>query len=211
MGFFGGKKSGGAEQTAEGRIARHSSGWSQMGKYLKARESLRILDFGPTSAGNINYVTELGHSIYMANLIDEATRETLQAELADETRSEAAISRFLLENLDFSGRQFDVVLLWDTADYLPESLLQPVIHRLAQVLVQDGQLLAFFHAKTTSDETVFSRYHLTHSEAIDIQKIGGHALLHTYNNRQVENLFSDFGGYKFFLAKDTMREVIVTR
>ena len=30
------------------------------------------------------------------------------------------------ENLDFAGRNFDVVTLWDTADYLPEAIVEPV-------------------------------------------------------------------------------------
>ena len=46
---------------------RHSSGWKEMLKNLQRRESLRILDIGPTSSGNINFVTGMGHSIYMSN------------------------------------------------------------------------------------------------------------------------------------------------
>ena len=50
------------------------NGKKQLQKHLKSRESLRVLDIGPTSSTNINYVTSLGHSIYMANLVEEAAK-----------------------------------------------------------------------------------------------------------------------------------------
>ena len=74
-----------------------------------------------------------------------------------------------------------------------------------------GQLLAFFHTKMIGDETVFSRYHLTEGDQVEMQRLGVHPILQTYTNRQVETVFQRFAGYKFFLAKDALREVIVTR
>jgi len=32
-----------------------------------------------------------------------------------------------------------------------------------------------------------------------------------YSNRKIENMLSEFSSYRFFLAKDSLREVIVTR
>ena len=74
-----------------------------------------------------------------------------------------------------------------------------------------GQLLAFFHSKTAGDETIFSRYHLTGTDQLQMQRTAGHPILRTYTNRQIEGLFKNFASYKFFLAKDTLREVIVVR
>ena len=221
MGLFGGKSGDSSQRQDSARLQRHSSGWAQMHKYLKAHESQRILDVGPTSAGNINFVTHLGHSIYMANLVDEAAKpEWVVAPAAEGERSDAEplegyeggydIGGFLRQNLEFSGRHFDVVALWDTIDYLPVPFVQAVVNRLYEVMVPGGQLLAFFHSKTTS-EAVFSRYHLTESDSVDLQRVGGHSILHSYSNRQVEQLFHRFAAHKFFLAKDALREVIVTR
>jgi hypothetical protein len=36
-------------------------------------------------------------------------------------------------------------------------------------------------------------------------------MLHSYSNRQVEQLFQRYAAHRFFLAKDALREVIVTR
>ena len=104
-----------------------------------------------------------------------------------------------------------MVAFWDTADYLPGVLLQPVIDRIHDVMEPGGLLLAFFHTKSTGDETIFSRYHFTQGDQVEMQRVGVHPVLQTYTNRQVETVFRRFTGYKFFLAKDALREVIVTR
>jgi hypothetical protein len=36
-------------------------------------------------------------------------------------------------------------------------------------------------------------------------------LQRVFNNRNIENLFRDFGSIKFFLARDNVREVLVVR
>src|ERR1700676_4698426 len=70
----GGDSTSSSRGNNSGRVPRHSSGWKEMLKHLRERESLRILDIGPTSSTNINFITTLGHSIYMANLVEEATK-----------------------------------------------------------------------------------------------------------------------------------------
>ena len=219
MGFFG-NKSGSAESGANAaRVSRHSSGWLQMSKHLREQESYRVLDFGPTSAGNINLITNLGHSIYMANIVDDAARPEYLLPAIDREPPQYDTQRFLAENLEFQGRIFDIILLWDTLDYIPKELLQPVVDRLYEVMAPHGQLLALFHssatpgttAKPTAEDTTFSRYHLTDAANLELQRIGGRPLRGTYTNRQVEAFFHLYSGYKFFLAKDALREVIVTR
>jgi len=219
MGLFGGKSSGSDGGYSTVRVARHSSGWAQMTKFLRSQESLRILDFGPTSAGNINFVTGLGHSIYMANLAEDSARPDYTLPGVNGEPPTFDTDRFMTENLDFQGRIFNVVLLWDTLDYLPQPLIQRVADRLHQVMAPGGQLLALFHsstpagvtAKPSADDTTFSRYHLTETDQLEIQRVGGQLIRHTQTNRQVEAIFHKYSGYKFFLAKDSLREVIVTR
>ncbi len=173
-----------------------------------------MLDIGPTSAGNINFITNLGHSIYMANLVEDAGRpDYLIPPVEGEVPGKPTynIDRYLNENLDFAGRVFNVITLWDTADYLPESLLQPVIDRIYDVMEPGARLLAFFHTKLVADDTAFSRYHFTATDQLEMQRVAGYPIRHVYTNRQVEYLFKRFASYKFFLAKDTLREVIVVR
>ncbi len=207
--FFGNNDK--ANSTDGGRIPRHSSGWAQLLKHLRDHESLRILDIGPTSSNNINYITNLGHSVYMANLAEEAARPEwmLPGENGEAARYD--VDGFIATNLGFSGRVFDVIILWDATDYLPEALLAPVMARLYEVLQPGGQMLAFFHSKNTGPEIAFRRYHLTDTDVVQMQLYGSYPLLHTFNNRQIEKLLENFSGTKFFLAKDNLREVVVTR
>ncbi len=194
------------------RSSRNSSGWGQVGKFMNTRESLRVLDIGPTSPTNIAYVTGLGHSIYMANLVAEAAKPEWRLPPTEEGELEQYdVDRFISTNLAFTGREFDVVLFWDIADYLPQPLVGPILNHIQQVMVRDGQLLAFFHTKEGRKDTAFCRYHLTTSGAIDMQRAGDYPLLQIYNNRQVERLFASFSSYRFFLAKDNLQEVIVSR
>ncbi len=191
------------------KVPRHSSGWKDMLKHLQSQEALRVLDIGPTSSTNINYITNLGHSIYMANLVEEAAKPEWTVSGSD---GEATfdVDRFLAANLNFSGRNFDVVLLWDTADYLPEPLVVPIFSRIHQVMEPGGLMLCLFHA-TTDPTTTFCRYHLTDTDVIEMQRAGNYPLHQIYSNRKIENLLRDFSSYRFFLAKDSLREVIVTR
>lgn len=199
------------------RVPRHSSGWKELLKHLRGQETLRILDIGPTSSSNINYITGLGHSIYMANLVEEAAKPEWILPGEPGEPPSFAVNNFLKANLNFSGRVFDVVMFWDTADYLPEELLIPIFSRLHQVMQPGGVLLAFFHSKpssssqSTGGSTAFSRYHLTDTDVVEMQRAGDYPIINTYNNRQIENMLSDYSGFRFFLAKDNLREVIVTR
>lgn len=199
-----------AKGTGGARVARHSSGWKELLKHLGAQESLRVLDIGPTSSTNINYITSLGHSIYMANLVEEAAKPEWVVSATDDAPAGFDIEGFLTSNLNFSGRTFDVVILWDTADYLPESLLAPVFARIHEVLQPGGLMLAFFHTSPDA-EASFHRYHLTDTDVIEMQRAGNYPLLNVYSNRKIENMLTQFSNFRFFLAKDNLREVIVTR
>ncbi|MBN9614199.1 MAG: type 11 methyltransferase [Acidobacteriales bacterium 59-55] len=208
--LFGSDNTGNPKGSGGDRTPRHSSGWKELLKHLSTQESLRVLDIGPTSSTNINYITSLGHSIYMANLVEEAAKPEWTIPGKDGAPPTFDVDGFLAVNLNFSGRIFDVVILWDTVDYLPESLLAPVFSRIHQVLQPGGLMLAFFHA-TADRETSFNRYHLTDTDVIEMQRAGSYPLLNVFSNRKIENMLTEFSNYRFFLAKDSLREVIITR
>jgi hypothetical protein len=214
--FFGGKDKVGGAVVDNERVSRYSSGWGQLLQRLHGEESLRVLDIGPTSSTNINFITSLGHSIYLANLVEDAVKHdwTLPQENIEAVRHD--VDRFLAAHLNFSGRGFDVVLFWDTADYLPQELLSPVLERIHAVMVPDAQMLAMFHpvaggSASGAAKADFHRYHLTDRTMVDVQRAGEYPQLATYTNRQIERLLASFKGFHFYLAKDNMREVVVTR
>lgn len=213
MSLFGKGKQGGGSGTHAAGTLRPSRGWAQTLEFLKSREGLRVLDFGATSPANINYLTQLGQSVYMANVVEDAARPEWQKPPADnpQGKPEFDAEGFAKANFDFSGKEFDAVLLWDTADYLPPAAVPLLFSKLHSVLHADGRLLAFFHGKTTGPETTFSRYHVTANPELMLQTIGGFQVQQAYQTRQIENFLKGYTDVRFLLGKDNVREVIAVR
>lgn len=209
------KEEGGRERptTLTGpRIPRHSSGWAALLKHLRDEQGLRVLDIGPTSPQNINFLTGMGHSVYMADVVHEALKGNWNlppAEEGGEPRFDT--EAFFRQNLNFEGRDFDVVLLWATLDYLPEGLTAALVAHLKDATVRGGKVLAIFHSKAQGPYTAYCRYHLTSEAEIEMQEAEPFPVRRVYTNRQIEQLFSGWSGYRFFLAKDNLYEVIITR
>jgi 2-polyprenyl-3-methyl-5-hydroxy-6-metoxy-1,4-benzoquinol methylase len=186
------------------RVPRHSSAWKDLLKYLKAEQGLRILDIGPTSPTNINFLTTLGHGVYMADVVNEALHGNWISAPDENGVTRFDVEGFLDSNLDFAGREFDVLLLWTTLDYVPQELVGPLIKRLRSSMRPGGRVLTFFHTKNTGPDTSFC-------DTIETQETTGYAVQHVYTNRTIEKLFENYANTKFYLAKDNLYEVIITR
>ena len=104
-----------------------------------------------------------------------------------------------------------MILLWDTANYLPAELVIPFFRRMRDVLQPGGKLLAFFHAKKTGPETVFSRYQLTPADELTLLRVGPFLVEELYQTRQIDQFFDGFHDVRFFLGKDNIREAYATR
>ncbi len=194
------------------RIPRHSSGWAALLKHLREEQGLRVLDIGPTSPQNINFLTNMGQSVYMADLVHEALHGDWELPPAEEGGEPGFnAEKFFQSNLNFQGREFDVVLLWATLDYIPSGLIVPLVARLKEATRPAGKVLAIFHSKPTGPYTTYCRYHLTADAEIEMQESEPFPVQRVYTNRRIEQLFEGWGGYRFFLAKDNLYEVIITR
>ncbi len=93
------------------------------------------------------------------------------------------------QNLNFQGRQFDVVLLWATLDYIPDGLVAPLVAHLKDATLRDGKVLAIFHSKQTGPYTAYCRYHLTPDSEIEMQESAPYLVRRVYTNRKIEQLF----------------------
>ena len=193
------------------RMPRHSSAWKDMLKYLKSEQGLRILDIGPTSPTNINFLTTLGHGVYMADVVNEALRGNWMSVPDESGTARFDVEGFLDNNLDFAGREFDVILLWTTLDYIPNDLVGPLIKRLRSCMRPGGRVLTFFHTRNNGRDSNFCRYHVTDTDSIEVQESTTYNVQQLYTNRTIEKLFESYANTKFFLAKDNLYEVIITR
>src|SRR5262249_6637408 len=158
-------------------------------------------DIGSTSAANIRYLTGRGHKIYSEDLLDASTDPSLATQ--DEQGMPTLDSKkFLSDNLVFPAAQFDIVLCWNLADYMDESLVKPVVGRLWSVLKPGGMLLAFFHTREAGPDAPCYRYHIVGRDSLEMQHIkarrdlrkgpfgsAGFRLQRVFNNRHIETLF----------------------
>jgi SAM-dependent methyltransferase len=203
------------------RIARRSSGFAEFARVLGTNGAC-VLDLGPTSAANITHFTNLGGRYYNEDVLLAGAAPEYVRTTDDGTRS-IDVEHFMAENLLYEEGIFDGVLLWDMPDYLPESLVKPLVERLCKSMRPGGTLLGFFHTKDAGPEAPYFRYHVSpNPESVVLQPVWKvqegrglkqplFRLQRVFANRHIENLFKDFASLKFFLARDNVREVLAKR
>jgi hypothetical protein len=192
-------------------VLRHSGGWIVLRNRLNAKTTLQVIDIGFISPANVHYLTDLGHSVFVADLVHDACTGKWQTGIGEDGKPIWNVEGFLEQSLNFSGRKFDVVLLWATLDYLPEAFVAPVVARLFEATNPDGMVLAFFHTQTKGVESEYCRFHVTSSDDVEIQFAQKFPIQRAFSNRSIERLFAAWSGFRQFLAKDGVSEVIITR
>lgn len=193
------------------KVPRHSGGWAALRQRLESEPELRIIDVGYTSPANINYLTSLGHSVFLSDLVHDACSQNWVMGTDGEGNLSWNIEGFLNQSLNFSGRTFDLVLLWTALDYLPEAFVAPVVNHLYEAMNPGGQVLAFFHTRTAGEEAVHCRFHITQGNEVEVQLAEPFPIQRAFTNRSIERLFAAWSNHRQFLAKDSVSEVIITR
>jgi SAM-dependent methyltransferase len=223
--FKGGNRDQSASATAADseRVPRKSTGLNELVRTLARLDGQSVLDLGPTSPANLSFFTDQGQRTYTEDVL-LASRNAEYQKAGENGSSDIDVDRFLAENLTFPNETFDAVLLWDMPDYLHESLVKPVVQRIHAVTKPGALLLAFFHTKDAGVEAPYQRYHIAATDTLELQRIVAPAssrngsgrqahfrLQRVFNNRHIENLFSDYRSLKFFLGRDNVREVLIVR
>ena len=193
------------------RIPRHSGGWVALRKRLQSEPGLRIIDSGATSPTNINYLTNLGHSVFLCDLVTEACTGSWQRGTDENDKPIFDTEGYLKQSLDFAGKMYDIVLLWTSLDYLPEPFVPAVVAHLYQSLNPGGQVLAFFHTRKQPEESAFCRFHITEGDTVEMQTAQPFPIQRVFTNRSIQDLFNQWSGFRQFLAKDSISEVLITR
>ncbi|HXG34087.1 MAG TPA: class I SAM-dependent methyltransferase [Bryobacteraceae bacterium] len=188
---------------------RQSHGLAEFLSHLRDCEGLAVLDLGGVSQANVTAITTLGHRIHT-----EDVRRTLDrlfpAPPAEEVEA-ATVQRFLSDHFDFPEQSFDGVLVWDLLEFLPSPILERTIEALHDVLKPGGHLLAFFHAEARPGALPVYSFRITGPSSLSLELRGHRQPARLFNNRGIEQLFGRFRSVKFFLARDHLREVVVTR
>ncbi|MGH9894548.1 MAG: methyltransferase domain-containing protein [bacterium] len=167
-----------------------------------------ILDLGSASQSNLSFITSRGYKLYAEDLVRVALRASAPPNGKQPVSEE---ERFFRENLSYSEGQFTGILCWDLLDFLPEPLVQPFVKSLHYFLKPGGNLLAFFHTGAPGQEVPLCQYRIRAEDALEVTGRTSGKLRRHFNNRAIENLFRQFSSLKFYLSRDSLREVIIVR
>ena len=188
--------------------ARHSSGLRHFFHSFPEGNHLEVLDLGGLNETNVNFLSALNCKIHAVDLLKVFD----QASAGFNGRFEPEDAQaFIEEYLGFPPAHFDAVLVWDTLEHLDAAVIELAVSRLGQVLKPGGSLLAFFHSQAGGETVARRRYEISDRETLVMRPVGSRRLPGTFNNRSLERLFGGFESVKFFLSRDSLREVIVVR
>lgn len=208
--LFGGSRHSADDLSAQQKVSRRSTGFNEFIRAISREQGLAVLDLGATSPANITFMTGLGHRFQQEDVLRLANDKTLLVPNGDGAMT-LDVDRYLDENLRFGREEFDAVMFWDLADFLPEPLVKPLIERIHAAMRPGGILLAFFHTKDAGPDAPFYRYNIATKDTLELHRVRGVRLQRVFNNRHVESLFHDYSSIKFFLGRDNIREVLVAR
>ncbi len=189
---------------------RHSNGLDQFFSSVRGQEGLNILDFAGASQANVSFITNLGH-----RLSSEDYLRSLEITFGDEHFYEnqddpEQAEKFLNDNLNFPEGHFDGALVWDALQFLSPPLLQATVERLHLILRPGSSLLAFFHADEKAVQVPLYNYRISDEKTRLLTPRGSRKRAQYFNNRGLEKLFQG-QTVKFFLTRDSLREIIVRR
>jgi len=189
---------------------RQSRGLDQFFSSFRDQTGLSILDLGGACQENINFITSLGHKFYSEDFL-RIFQETFGEEIADQSNP-GRIDYFLRLSLEYPDEQFDGVLAWDALEYMEPALLLATADRLLRILKPKGYLLAFFRSAERKQMVPCCTFRIQDLRTLEVRRHGERAASQQlFNNRGLEKLFQRFESVKFFLARDSLREVIVRK
>lgn len=191
---------------------RNSRGLEQIVASLQDREGLRILDLAGARTETISFLANIGAHRVTSDDIQHALDTAFGGGdfLANQEDPER-IEKFSQMSLDYPEKEFDATLAWDSLQYFTPKLMGEVVSQLHRVMRPGAQLLAMFHAESANGQAPLCYYRIQDAKTLQVLPKGGFRPYRFLNNREIEKAFVNFASVKFFLTRDHLREVLVTR
>lgn len=172
---------------------------------------MNILDLAGANQGTVSFVTGYGHGLYSDDLLLQMDDCFGSGDFFENQSSPRKVEEFLERALTFPDEHFDGALLWDSLQYLSGPLLEAVIARLWRMLRPGSYMLAMFSSNEQAQLVESYSYRIVDHKTIGMLPRGQRRPSQPFNNRTLERLFQNFESVKFFLTRDSLREVIVRR
>ena len=194
-----------------GENLRPSHGLEQLFAALGREAGASVLDLGECTQANVTSITGLGHRLFFEDLLRNMEAAFSGNDAVAARSDPARIRVFLDQVLQYPPDRFDAIFVWDTLEHLTRPLLDEVMPRLHGLLKPQGALLACFHAEPKGGMVPVYSFRIVDQRTIQLHPRGTHQPVQWFNNRSIEKLFQGFGNVKFFLTRDSLREVIVRK
>jgi hypothetical protein len=191
------------------QMTRQSRGIEQFFFDIRGNVGLSVLDFAGASQENIDFLTSLGHKIYTQDLL-RSLEDAFGPDPAEQTNP-GRIEYFLKANFDYPPGTFGGALLWDSFQFMGPALLNATVERLYEIMQPKSYILAFFNSDEKAPQVPSYHFRLVDNKTIQLTERGTRVTGQVFNNRSLERLFSKFESVKFFLTRDSLREVIIRR
>jgi hypothetical protein len=190
---------------------RASNGLDQFFYALRDTFGLSILDMSSATQANITFIPGLGHRIFAEDLLS-CVDQTYPEEDFFQAQADAVKSHEVLNQcLNFPEGHFDGALVWDNFQYLAPPLLTDVVDRMYHVLRPNAYLLAYFSAEERSAMVQHHDYRISDARHLLLTPRSERPPAQFFSTRSLEKLFSRYQQIKFFLTRDSLREVLVKR
>src|ERR1700691_6021575 len=196
-------------QRKEAPSPRQSRGLEQFFFNIRDVVGLSVLDCAGANQDNLDFLIDLGHKVYSQDLVRNLD-EAFGSDLAEQTNP-SRIEYFLRQNFAYPSETLDGVLLWDALQFMSPALLNATVERLYDVMRPKSYLLAFFTATERVLEVPSHSFRIADSKTIVLTERDVRPAGQVFNNRSLEKLFGKFESVKFFLTRESLREVIVRR
>jgi hypothetical protein len=209
-----GASAGSTSRAPELAATRQSNGLKEFLWNLEGLGRGTLLDLGAAWQTTLNFFIERNFRVSTEDILrgwktfvdeDEARlREdsTLKEKL--DITPEGRASRFLKSNMQYKPASFDAVLLWDALDYLDPAMTKQTVACVTELLRPAGIVLAMFHSKKAEG---FQRYRVADSNTLQVVQARSLTPFYkVYQNREIQDLFSQFRTTKSFVGRDQLRE-----
>lgn len=190
---------------------RASRGLEQIIGTLSDRTGLRVLDLAGARTETITFLANMGHRVTSDDIQFALDTCFGGGDFLVNQEDPERIEKFQALSLDYPEQEFDAALAWDSLQYFTPRLMAEVVGQLYRVMRPGAQLLAMFHAESTAGQAPLCYYRIQDNKTVQVLPKGGHRPYRFLNNREIEKAFTGFSSIKFFLTRDHLREVIVTR
>ena len=162
------------------------------------------------SQANISFITGFGHRLSSDDIIG-TMQQSFGSDFFESQQAASTAQRFLEQTLTFPDEFFDGALVWDALQFLASPVLEEAVKQLLRVMRPGGLMLAFFNADEKATRIPIYNYRIQDSKTLLQVPRGGSQKAQHFNNRSLEKLFEHSSSLKFFLTRDSLREVIVRK